>query len=612
MQWLIGVNSLRFFAIFLVVVYHLFRSFLPGGFIAVDIFFAISGFLIIGKLIRESAHTKINYGRFIWERLLRTFPALLVCVLGALAAALFVHPDILAGMRQNTIAALTFTTNVVQLLTGGNYENTIAPNLFQHTWFLALEMQFYLLSPLLVMAILAASKNHRKGVKHLCVTFFILAIISNILLAIYGSMMGQADRAYFAIDSHMGSFCLGAAFAAFNYLIPRTPRTPKFVPTIGVALCLTIITVLSFKLSYTDPMTYYFGLPFTGFVTIILLFCIIKLQPNIRTRRKPITLIRMFEWLGGLSFGVYLFHYPLYLLLPNILPANTPVWIYTIINVPVSLILSYILNKMLHVERRLKMLKYYKKRRFSYAVILIILFIPAAISFIRIPQESGITKQLHEMAASDNSEDFEIESIRYLGTEGLTNSAKEVLSAQLKLAANSTAQPKISDHAGAENVNTANVLVLGDSVTLGAKQALESIIPGVYVDAKESRSISTATGILASYSAKGKLPNTIVISLATNEYNITESLLQSIINTAGSNKNFVLVTAYAGPQQPREKQNSVLKNYANKHDNVYIADWWGIAHSDWSLMYADHIHLNPEGRITYANLVYSAVRSAQR
>ena len=190
--------------------------------------------------------------------------------------------------------------------------------------------------------------------------------------------------------------------------------------------------------------------------------------------------------------------------------------------------------------------------------------------------------------------------------------AKEIITAQFKVAADSSAQPKISYGAGAKNVSSANVLVLGDSVTLGAKQALETTIPGAFVDAKESRSIITATSIIARYSAKGKLPNTIVISLATNEYNITDSLLQSIINAAGSNKTFILVTAYAGPQQPREKQNAALKSYAAKHDNVYIADWWEIAHSDWSLMYADHIHLNPEGRITYANLVYSVIRSSRR
>ena len=101
-------------------------------------------------------------------------------------------------------------------------------------------------------------------------------------------------------------------------------------------------------------------------------------------------------------------------------------------------------------------------------------------------------------------------------------------------------------------------------------------------------------------------------SLATNEYNITESLLQNIVSVAGVEKTFILVTAYAGPQQPREKQNAALKAYAEKRSNVFIADWWEVAHNDWSLMYADHIHLNPEGRIAYANLVYGVVRSASR
>ena len=182
----------------------------------------------------------------------------------------------------------------------------------------------------------------------------------------------------------------------------------------------------------------------------------------------------------------------------------------------------------------------------------------------------------------------------------------------MKLASDPSSRPNIIANSGAKSANSANVLVLGDSVTLGAKQALESTIPGVYVDAKESRSIITAAGIIAGYSAKGRLPDVIVISLATNEYNITESLLGSIVSTAGKGKTFILVTAYAGPQQIRDRQNATLKRYAEKNENIYIADWWEIAHNNWSLMYADHIHLNPEGRIAYANLIYNAVRSSRR
>jgi hypothetical protein len=133
-----------------------------------------------------------------------------------------------------------------------------------------------------------------------------------------------------------------------------------------------------------------------------------------------------------------------------------------------------------------------------------------------------------------------------------------------------------------------------------------------FVDAKESRGIETATGILANYAATGKLPETIVISLATNERTITGSLLQNIVDVAGQDHKFILVTAYAGPQQPRESQNAALKAYADSHENVFLADWWSVAHDNWSLMYADHIHLNPEGRTTYANLIYNAVRSSNR
>ena len=94
MQWIIGLNSLRFLAIVLIVIYHLFRGVLPGGFVAVEIFFVISGFLIIGKLIREAMHGKIHYGRFLLERFLKLFPVLLACVLVTLFLAYFCkEPD---------------------------------------------------------------------------------------------------------------------------------------------------------------------------------------------------------------------------------------------------------------------------------------------------------------------------------------------------------------------------------------------------------------------------------------------------------------------------------------------------------------------------------------
>ena len=315
MRWLTGLNSLRFYAIVLIVIYHLFHRFLPGGFIAVDIFFTISGFLIISKLVKEySVEGKIKYRSFIKDRFMKIFPPLLICVAVSLALALFVNKDILAGIQVRTAAALTFTTNILELITGGNYENTISPNPFEHTWFLALEMQFYLLMPLIAKIVLGIFRNRRRAIRNLGIMFVALAILSDVLMVCYGGIFGATNRAYFAIDTHMGAFCLGAAFATFNYLVPRTPRTPKLVPSIGVAMSLLIITILAFKAEYSQPFTFIFVLPFVGVLSVIMIFCIIKLQSNRHSRRSLPVAIRILDYFGSLSFGIYLFHYPLFVL----------------------------------------------------------------------------------------------------------------------------------------------------------------------------------------------------------------------------------------------------------------------------------------------------------
>jgi hypothetical protein len=125
MSKLVGINSLRFFAIAFIVTYHLFREFLPGGFLAVEIFFCLSGFLVTGKLIREikTSH-KIHYDTFLRSRFERLFPTLLACVLFSLVLGILVNPDVFTGARNNTLTALTFSTNISELINGGSYENT--------------------------------------------------------------------------------------------------------------------------------------------------------------------------------------------------------------------------------------------------------------------------------------------------------------------------------------------------------------------------------------------------------------------------------------------------------------------------------------------------------
>jgi peptidoglycan/LPS O-acetylase OafA/YrhL len=611
MRRLVGIDSLRFFAVAFIVTYHLFREFLPGGFIAVEVFFCVSGFLIISKLIRQQ---DFRYFTFIKGRLKRLYPTLLICVLLTLIATLFVNPDVATGARVNSATALTFSTNIAELITGGNYENTFLPNLFEHTWFLALLFQLYLVMPLLFKLYGHIFKTNKNAIKFYGVTLLVLAIISMTLMALYGAAFEMPNRAYFAPDSHMAAFCLGGAFAVFNFFMPRAPRTKKHFPFVAFVTSVAALVVLSFVTHYDSPFAFCVSLPLAGILTVVLLFCLIKLQKNIHARKKTLSIVRFFEGLGRLSFGIYLFHWPLYILLPQLLTPDTAEWGYAVVNIVLSFFLALGCHELSNLKNiRKTLMKQRLPMRISFAALALALVASAVVSLIRAPEVSSIAAQLS--AAADRSNEDVVDEARsaadYIAAGQLLEQTSQSLDQQLKLAAEAEMKLAPNKSIAAPNANAAKVLVIGDSVTLGAKAAIEATIAQSFVDAKESRGIETTTSILAGYAASGKLPNIIVVALATNYRDITESTLADIKGVIGKNHKLVLTTAYAGPLQPREKQNKVLKEYAKKHKDVYIMDWWEVAHNNWSLMYADHIHLNPEGRTAYANLLNNVLRGVR-
>jgi len=157
---IVGLDSLRCFAIIMIIIYHCFPGTLTGGFIAVELFFLISGFLIGSKLIREP-----NNRKFLPTRILRLLPPLLICMIITLTLAYFADPDLLVKARPNSLYALTFSTNLANIINGTSYESALTPNLFNHTWFLALELQVCLLAYLVFAAFFYLFGNHKTPTK---------------------------------------------------------------------------------------------------------------------------------------------------------------------------------------------------------------------------------------------------------------------------------------------------------------------------------------------------------------------------------------------------------------------------------------------------------------
>jgi hypothetical protein len=128
----------------------------------------------------------------------------------------------------------------------------------------------------------------------------------------------------------------------------------------------------------------------------------------------------------------------------------------------------------------------------------------------------------------------------------------------------------------------------------------------VFVDAEESRGVEKAVPILNQVAASGNIPPIVIVSLTTNERYFSDELMQTIVEAARGSR-VIFVTGYAGPEQSRESQNEAIRNFANGHENVFYADWWEISHDNWDIMYADHIHLDIEGRKIYAQLLYNTI-----
>ncbi|GEM_PF-1137052 len=621
MEWLAGLNALRFFAIILVVVYHLFRDILPGGFIAVEIFFAISGFLIFSKLITEyETRDKIQIWKYLKRRLTRIYPSLFACIAFTILLSYFLHPDLIVGMPLDALAAGTFSTNIIELLQGGAYEETFTPNLFEQTWFLGLEIQLCVIAPFAVLLFSNLARKRKYAVRALGIGLLACAMLSGVLMALYGGAFGQADRAYFAPDTHLMAFFLGGAYAVFNFMMPRTPRTPKAAPAIGLILSLTTITILASKVNYSDAVSFYFVMPFTSFLTIVMLACIIKLQRNRHSRRKKSRLLQMADYIGSLSFGIYLFHWPLYLVLPHMLPESSPECLAPLLCIALSILLTILVKRIFAPSmRRAKdiILPKTSSENFKHqvliwssrALVLLAISVPCAFLLYRAPEESSITQQLN----TAKIEESQIATAPdYISYRSLFSETERIVTREFELATDSTSNVVERPYLAALNPDSAKVLVIGDSVTLGAKDEIEHTIELSYVDARESRGIESASRLLSEYSTQGRLPDVIVISLATNERTMSDAIFEGILNAGGSDKKYIFVTGYAGPQQPRETQNAAIKHFAETHDNVFVADWWTVSHADWSLMYADHIHLNPQGRAVYADLLKSVIDRSVR
>lgn len=589
-----GLDGLRAIAVALVLVYHLFPdSPLHSGFVGVDVFFVVSGFLITSLLLRP---TRLGQRRrlvdFWRRRARRLLPALAVVLTVCSTAAWAIGGDVLVGIGRQLLGATTFSYNWVAVAGGSDYFTATEPELFRNVWSLAVEEQFYLLWPLLLPLLLLIPGRWVR---------VIVALGAAAGSAWWMSALAAGDvtRAYFGTDSHAFGLLAGIALAFAAQRMPDAARLRGRVAQTGIGLVGTLgvgLIVLAALLPETQDAATFPGTLLLASAGSLLAIAAGILPASRFGRMLDIMPLR---WLGDRSYGVYLWHWPVLLLVTAaVAPSEPPSWTTGVLALLITLAAASVSYRW--IEQPLRRLGF----RRSWRAVRHRLSGPPARRFAMVSGLAGCllaiggtTAAVASAPAMTSSE----QSIRE-GQQALKEAQKEAQ----KRKTEQTPAPAPSP----VPVTGENVTAVGDSVMLASAPALYERLPGIVVDAEVSRSIWAGAEIVDRLAASGSLRDHVVVALGTNGP-VDRSVLTHIADTVGPQRDLILVNAHA-PRDWIAGVNRDLASFARGRTGVVVADWSTAISKHPDLLAGDGIHPGSAGGAVFAEVVQRGIDDARK
>jgi len=636
-------SLVRIVGLTLVLIYHFFRGSLPAGFFGVDVFFVFSGYLITALIVEEFRRKeRFRFMAFIKRRFVRTFPPLLLAVLFTLPFALLLAPDFIGGIGRQVSAALGFVTNYFEIIGGGSYEAQLLPHMFVHTWSLALEMQYYLAWGLLcagLVWLIKKLKKSQKRVDWLCGGIVAVSLVLSVLCwwnmqalfaqsaALAGENPVDPSLAYFASTSRALPFFIGSAAGALlgiqlkldkKIMIARR-RTPVAVASIVVMILSTVgLLAMSAGFSFSDQKTYRYGILAASVLAVLLIWAARLLHESAPNLREP----KVFKVLADLSYGVFLAHWPLYVVFSERLSNN---WLAVLITLALSLLFAamvfYIAEPLLQGKRPWAAKEFRSEAKhkailigYPALAVLLVLAIAGSVGvFWRAPGitslEQGIVNgALHQQA--DRLETMQSQAL----------SIKPPVDQKSALIISYADEPP---DAGSDDWMPAiamqsvsgGVTFVGDSVSLGANKLLVSTIPDSTIDSTVSRSISQGTELIKEWAKNGSLQEYVIVSLGTNGYGDWKKQVDRLVEAIPAGHRLILVTPYMGKPKEGYFAKEIAAYYrelAKTLPYVTVADWAKAAAAEPDMLAADRIHFGNVRKCSriFADLVMLAIQEA--
>lgn len=652
--YLPGLDGLRAVAVVAVMIYHANSDWLLGGYIGVEVFFVISGYLITLLLIAEHERTgAIDLKSFWIRRFRRLLPALfLMMLLLSVWVSLF-ERDALGKLRGDVIAGASYFSNWYQIYIGAGYSagNDFAP--LRHLWSLAVEEQFYVVWPIIMLAFVRFGARRIAGVAR---WLFLGAILVTVIVALlsYGGaqqtpeltpdaywMLGdrpisKPDALYLSTLSRSGGLMLGAAFAMVwrPTAVMRGPlRNKAKMFDVGAGVGFGILVVLAWVMSF-DPSQGVHGFLFKGglFLTGLATLAIIAAITHRGAKTGQLLSNPVLLWIGTRSYGLYLYHWPIYQIIRNI-AANKLQFHEFVLAMVATAIITEASYRFVETPIRKGKLGELWRRRSSLgrsggaggqqrgaliggAVALVLsVFAVGSMATAELKQNS-VQRQLDanaelacNLATGENCGTDPADADAADAAETDVESSPDDAETDVEQPVEEAPVDESADGevpVDTETTTTTTVpaaptrFAVGDSVMLGALIQLQTL--GFQVDALESRAFVNGLDLVETLAREGRLPDEMVIHLGTNG-RITETQMDRMVAAVAEVPEVVLLTNDVD-RDYTASNNELMYATAAANDNISVLDWQGLVKAcEGDCLENDGYHLKPDGQQYYADII---------
>ena len=570
-----SIDGLRAIAVTAVVLYHLGISWIPGGFLGVDLFFVISGY-VITRLILDSINqsSALDLRAFYAARLRRIYPAFIFMVVCTVIFIGVWAPEAIKRFLSDLPYALTGSINWLLVARHQDYFEAIGrPPLLQHTWSLAVELQFYLIWPIILLTVLKYF-----GKKNIARIALLIAITSGVTLFLVSLQLDQSNaqqvsHIYFGTDTHSLGLFLGSALAVSwipqNLSADIEKRAQDVIDAIGVIGLLGLITAFLF-IDESNASLYRIAFPLAGIFGCLVIISLV----HPASRFAPLISSAPFRWIGQRSYGIYIWHWVIFQVTRPSVDLTGQSWALYLARVLLVLALADISLRWVEIPFRQGMVQnWFRGMKYRSAKV-------------KLRQQLSIVISIIAVLAVTSS--ISVQAI---------NKADQIAQTQVT-------QPEDEAASQEDLGSTTGLWVTGDSVILGIRSKLESKEHISLINARVGRQAPELLAVMRV--DQSSVPSSPVVFNLGNNNALNEQTVRDIFEVV-KNQPQVIVVNTSVPRAWKDANNAIISKVASGYPNVRLVDWDRVSKDRPELFAPDGVHLSPTGSDVYVDLVLTVL-----